>query len=110
MSGWTASQDALRVLAPSEESAGFVYAWLASPYGRLLFERLSAGSVVVHVDRFHLGALPLPWLCSDDRNAISGPVLASSSLRTSAWDREQRALKRLAELIYEHSSSLQKFV
>lgn len=99
MNGWTASEHALRIISENPENAAYLYAWLASPFGRLLFWRLSSGSVIVHIDRFQLVDLPIPWLPEADRKVVSDLAQRANELRSSAWSRERAALKRFAGLI-----------
>lgn len=106
MAGWTANQHALRIVSPDPTIAAYIYAWLASDYGHMLLSRERYGSVIQELDRFQLAHLPLPWLSESDRELIAEPVLAANALRTSAWNREQKALKRLAELVTGTSSAI----
>lgn len=95
MHGWASSEDTLRIIAATENDAGFLYAWLASVYGQVLVSRLTCGSVIVHIDRFMLGEIPVPILPDDKRNAIATLVLDANCLRDEAWTLEQDALKML---------------
>lgn len=99
MNSWAASQDALRVEGITDESAGYLYAWLSSVYGQTLLLRYQYGSVITHLDRNMLGAVPVPVLPKAKRKAIATLVLDANCLRDEAWGLEQSALKMLREEI-----------
>lgn len=99
MDGWGASQDALRVEGADDNWAGFIFAWLASAYGQTLVLRNQYGSVITHLDREMLGAVPVPVLPSVKRKAIGNLVLDANRLRDEAWQLEQTALNSLAREI-----------
>lgn len=85
MRGWAASQDALRIQGIDDYSAGYIYAWLASSYGQALVLRHQYGSVITHLDREMLAAVPVPLLTKIQRNAIAELVLKANDLRNEAW-------------------------
>ncbi len=97
MQGWAASEHAIRLIAPDEQMAGYIYAWLASDYGRALITRYSYGSVILEIDRFMVANLPVPVLPESERTNIANLVLVANRLRNEAWQMEQEALKLLAE-------------
>jgi type I restriction enzyme S subunit len=99
MEGWAASQDALRIEGVDKNAVGFIYAWLASEYGQALVLRHQYGSVITHLDREMLSAIPLPILKSIERNAIAALVLDANRLRDEAWNLEQTALAQLQKEI-----------
>lgn len=99
MSGWAASQDAIRVEGVTDELTGYIFAWLASAYGQTLLLRYQYGSVITHLDRDMLGAVPVPILPDAKRKAIATLVLDANHLRDEAWNLEQNALKMLREEI-----------
>lgn len=99
MSGWGASQDALRVEGVSDEWAGYVFAWLSSSFGQSLLLRHQYGSVITHLDREMLGMVPVPILPDAKRKAIATLVLDANRLRDEAWALEQGALKSLRQEI-----------
>lgn len=99
MAAWAASQDALRIVAAPAMHPGFLYAWLASPYGQLLVNRYAYGSVIVHIDREMLAAVPVPVLPNRQMQDVGDKVLAANSLRHEAWEREMKAIRDLERLI-----------
>lgn len=99
MKGWAASQDALRVFALDDVNAGFIYAWLSSDYGQCLVKRHSYGSVILHIDVSMLSSVMIPNATMATREEISDKVLAANALRNTAWEDEQKAIRKIEELI-----------
>lgn len=95
MNGWAANQHALRIIAADDQQSGYLYAWLASAYGQALIARYSYGSVILELDRFMVGQIPVPILPDSERKAIAALVLAANRLRDEAWQLERGALKLL---------------
>lgn len=95
MHGWANSEHTIRAIAQDDETAGYLYAWLASDFGQMLITRYSYGSVIVEIDRFMVGEIPVPILPGAERTAIAKLVLEANRLRDEAWRLEQDALKML---------------
>lgn len=95
MHGWASSEHTIRAIPSNEKYAGYLYAWLSSAYGQALIARYSYGSVIVEIDRFMVGEIPVPMLSDAKCNAISTLVLDANRLRDEAWTLEQDALKML---------------
>ncbi|MFM0181776.1 hypothetical protein PQR52_25135 [Paraburkholderia aspalathi] len=106
MNGWAANQHALRITAVDSETAGYLYAWLSTPYGQALLSRYSYGSVIVEIDRFMAGEIPVPVLPADERKHIGRLVLAANRLRDEAWRMEQTALAALRKEISGDAASV----
>lgn len=102
MKGWTASEDATRVLSAESMDPGYLYAWLASDYGRQLIARHSYGSVVLHVDLDMLSSVPVPVPSAETREAIGAKVREANAVRDEAWRRERAAIAQLEGLIAKH--------
>lgn len=99
MDGWTASEDALRIVPIDDIAAGYLYAWLASDYGYVLIRRETYGSVVVHIDREMLAAVPVPFPALEVRKEIAALVLRANQLRNEAWIKERKAIAQVEGLI-----------
>lgn len=97
MHGWANSEHTIRAIAADDETAGYLYAWLASDYGQALIGRYSYGSVIVEIDRFMVGEFVIPILPDAERKAIAALVLDANRLRDEAWTLEQGALKMLRD-------------
>ncbi len=99
MSGWGASQDALRITSDSDEDLAYLYAWLSSEMGQVLIKRMTYGSVVVHIDKDMLSSLPVPVIDAAKRKKIASLVLDANALRDSAWKLEQSAIADIGQHI-----------
>jgi len=99
MEGWTANQHATRLVAGSEVSAGYLYAWLSSDYGQRLLKRYSYGSVILEVDREMIGSVPIPLPPKAVRDKIGDLVHRANELRDQAWRIERDAIQELENLI-----------
>ncbi len=99
MSGWAGSEHATRLIAVDPEHAGYLYAWLASDYGRRLIQRYAYGSVILEIDKEMIGSLPIPNLSARDRASIAELVLAANRLRDEAWEKELIAKAEIEDLI-----------
>lgn len=99
MEEWTANQHATRVIATSDEEAGFLYTWLDSEFGGILLRRHSYGSVILEIDKDMLASIPIPMLLQPQRAEIGKLVLQANALRDEAWKKEQEAITRITRLI-----------
>ena len=99
MDGWAANQHSLRVIATEGENAGYIYTWLASDYGQALITRHSYGSVILEIDRWMLGQVPIPMAAEEVRKEIGGLVLHANNLRDEAWRLERHAIHEMEEAI-----------
>ncbi|WP_309387865.1 restriction endonuclease subunit S [Cerasicoccus frondis] len=99
MDTWTASEDAIRILANNKEQAGYLYAYLASDYGQHLIKRLSYGSVVVHIDKDMLGNVLVPVANTEDEAEIGSLVLKANTLRDQAWQLERECISGIENKI-----------
>jgi type I restriction enzyme S subunit len=106
MNGWTASQDAHRIIGVDAETAGYIYAWLASDYGSTLLKRQTYGSVILHIDLDQLANLAVPLASSTVRAEIGNLVLQANALRTVAWEAERNAIIRLEKLISDGQNKI----
>ena len=92
MAEWTASQDATRILG---RDPGYLYAWLASDYGRALVTRHTYGSVIQHIDLDQLASVPVPLPPPEVRREVGERVLQANALRDHAWTLEQDAIAEI---------------
>jgi type I restriction enzyme S subunit len=99
MDGWANSEHTIRAIATDDLQAGYLYAWLTSPYGQALISRYSYGSVIVEIDRFMVGQIPVPILPNAKCKAIAALVLDANRLRDEAWQLERGALHLLSSEI-----------
>jgi len=62
MEGWALSQHIIRISAPTQDTAGYVAAFLRCPYGQSQLQSLTYGSVVQHIEPEHLSNVFIPDL------------------------------------------------
>lgn len=99
MIGWTVSEDAHRVVAFDGVEPEFLYAWLASDYGRALIQRHTYGSVILHIDLEQLASVPVPVVPEADAARIGGLVREANRQRDVAWHLEQDAIRAIEALV-----------
>ena len=99
MTGWTANQHSIRIIAASDSMAGYLYAWLASGYGQALILRQSYGSVIQHIDLDQLSSVPIPFPKKKMRDDVGNLVLSANNLRDEAWRVERKTIEKIESLI-----------
>lgn len=105
MDGWANSEHTIRVVPQNPIAAGYLYAWLASEYGQAIVGRYTYGSVIVEIDRFMVGEIPVPLLSQAKTEKIANLVLEANRLRDEAWKLEQDALALLRRHVSMHDSA-----
>lgn len=104
MEKWTANQHSLRCIAASDMNPGYLYAWLASEYGKKLITRFSYGSVILEIDKEMLGSVPVPLADESTRKEIGDLVLKANDIRNEAWEKERTAITQLEQVVERGSS------
>lgn len=87
-----ASEDVIRLLPNDILKAGYVYAFLASKYGKKLIQRYIFGSVIQHVEPPHLKLIPVPVIDDVTMNDIHNKVMIYSSSMGKAIEKESKAI------------------
>jgi len=87
-----AAQDVMRVI-PDEMKVdgGYLNAWLASEYGRVLVVRCRYGSVVDRVSPQHVGSVLIPLASAKEQRAIGDKVREAYAKRVEAIRLEDEA-------------------
>lgn len=98
--GFAISDNIIKVV-PSDNSEGYIYAFLFSDIGALLINRMISGSVVDVIEPSDLIKLPIPILNSQTQISINNIVLMANELRYQAYLKEQEALDLMNEIIYK---------
>lgn len=106
MEGWTANQHAIRCIAASEMDPGYLYAWLASEYGKKLITRHSYGSVILEIDKDMLASVPVPLADEPTRKEVGDLVLKANQLRNEAWEKERTAITQLEQTVEQGVTSI----
>lgn len=99
---WTANQHIIRVVPANDDIAGYLSAFLSTPYGHTLITRFTYGSVVDEIDDSHVSKIKIPLLKNKKiQNDINTLVLNANEKRNKAYLLEQEALSILEkEVIY----------
>lgn len=87
-----ASEDVIRLLPNDILRAGYVYAFLASKYGKLLIQRYIFGSVIQHVEPPHLKLIPVPIIDKKTMDDIHDKIMIYSSAMGKAIEFERKAI------------------
>lgn len=93
LEGATVSQDVMRIIPdPAKAYPGFIYAFLASPYGQIQIHQRGYGSVIPRLRdfQFHDIAIRLP---KDRGEAIHKKVVQAFDSRADAKAKEDSAIK-----------------
>ena len=94
-----ASEDVIRLLPNDILRAGYVYAFLASKYGKLLIQRYIFGSVFQHVEPPHLKLIPVPIIDQKTMDDIHDKIMLYSSAMGKAIEFEQKAIHMVEQEI-----------
>ena len=98
--GWFISSNLIKIVPISEEVAGFLYCFLASPYGQTLIKRQIYGAVVDIIEPIHVESIMVPFLRDEKiQREINDTVLEANRKRTEAYNLEQEALRVLDEKV-----------
>ena len=98
--GWIASEHVLRIIPAEASVAGFLYAWVSSPYCYPLIVRNSYGAVVDEIDDAQLAGVAIPLLRDEAvQQCINDLVLEANALRYQAYLKEHEAIGRVEELL-----------
>lgn len=94
-----ASEHVIRITPNDILRAGYVYAFLASKYGKLLIQRYIFGSVIQHVEPPHLKLIPVPIVDKEIMDNIHDKVMAYSSAMGKAIENERNAIRMVEQEI-----------
>ncbi|WOZ80343.1 restriction endonuclease subunit S [Segatella hominis] len=94
-----ASEDVIRITPNDILRAGYVYAFLASKYGKKLIQRYIFGSVIQHVEPPHLKLIPVPIIDKKVMDDIHDKVMVYSSAMGKAIEYERKAITMVEQEI-----------
>lgn len=98
--GWVANEHCLRIKPANESVAGYIYAWLDSPYAKPLIIRNTYGAVVDEIDDNQLSTVAIPLLKNKQvQQKINDLVLEANELRYQAYLKEQEAINQMNKII-----------
>jgi type I restriction enzyme S subunit len=82
---------------------GYIYAFLASNYGKELIKRFSYGSVVDEVDDNQLASVEFPLVDRHIQDEIGDLILEANRKWTDAYKLEKSAITNVENLIEQNS-------
>lgn len=94
-----ASEDVIRITPNDILRAGYVYAFLASKYGKKLIQRYIFGSVIQYVEPPHLKLIPVPIIDKKVMDDIHDKVMVYSSAMGKAIEYERKAITMVEQEI-----------
>lgn len=94
-----ASEHVVRITPNDILRAGYVYAFLASKYGKKLIQRYIFGSVIQHVEPPHLKLIPVPIIDKKVMDDIHDKVMVYSSAMGKAIKYERKAITMVEQEI-----------
>lgn len=98
--GWAVSQNIIKVIANSNDLAGYLFCFLNSEYGQVLIKREIYGSVVDMIDDKNVDGIHIPLLRNEKKQReINDLVLKANELRYEAHLKEQEAIMKMDEII-----------
>lgn len=97
--GWCASEHIMRIV-PDEEMCrpGFIYSFLASPFGQVQISQRIHGSVIPQIRDFEFGSIAIR-IPKDNGEAVHDTVVRAFDLRADARASEDRAISLFEEAI-----------
>ena len=100
--GWSASQHVIRIIPSKAINPGYLYAYLASDYGRELIRRYSYGSVVDEVTDDQVSNIPIPLPDRKVMDKVGNPVLEANKKRDAAYNIEKDTIQMVENMIDEN--------
>ena len=98
---WTLNQHVMRIKPATESMAGYIFAWLDSPYAKPLILRNTYGAVVDEIDDNQLSTVAIPLLKNKAvQQRINNLVLEANELRYQAYLKEQKAINKMNEILH----------
>ncbi|MFA5105336.1 MAG: restriction endonuclease subunit S [Candidatus Micrarchaeia archaeon] len=102
LDGCTATEHIIRVVPSDAINPGYLYAFLASDYGRQLILRQKYGSVVDEMDNKQVASIPIPIPNRKIMDEIGNLVLEANDKLSEAYYLEKEAIGRVEELIVKN--------
>lgn len=97
MQGYACSQHVMRVVPQDRIPAGYLYTFLASPFGIPIIKGGIYGTSVRHIEPAHIADLPVPRLGDDVEQRIDALVSEATQLRQRFEDGVRNATHDLFE-------------
>lgn len=99
------TEDAIRVVAPNEEIAGYLFACLSSEYGRRQLKARAFGSSIPHLDVRMIGGAVVPRLDDTLVRALGARAFRIAEARSQAVRKERDARSLVERWIVEQGAA-----
>ena len=99
--GGTVTHDAIRLFSRNEETAGYLFACLASEYGRRQLKARAFGSSIPHLDEARVAEVVLPRLADRQMKELGLRAFAVRTARHDAVTKEREARSLVERWIAE---------
>lgn len=99
LTGFSCTNNMVRVFPHDPEDAGYLYSVLSSEHGIRLLKREAAGSSIPHLDESRVRSLQIPWPEVEIRKEISSVMHRARSNWDIADAQEDKALQLLSNAI-----------
>ena len=99
--GGTVTHDAIRLICRNEETAGYLFACLASEYGRRQLKARAFGSSIPHLDEERVAGVVLPRLADGQMKDLGLRAFAVRTARHAAVTKEREARSLVERWIAE---------
>ncbi len=97
---WVGTHDLIRIIPKDDSIVGYLYCFLNSDYGQIILNSFVYGSVVDHIEAFHVKSIEMPLLKNEEKQKeINNLVLQANKLRYQAYLKEQEAIKKMETII-----------
>jgi len=105
--GWAVSQNIIKIIACSNELAGYLFCFLNSDYGQILIKRETYGSVVDMIDDKNVNRIHIPLLKRESKQKeINELILEANHLRYKAHLKEQEAINIMEDIIENRTGNM----
>ncbi|WP_296143385.1 restriction endonuclease subunit S [uncultured Flavobacterium sp.] len=99
-SGWTVSQNVIKIVPLTDDIAGYLYCFLSSDYGQVLIKRETYGSVVDMIDNKNVNGIHIPLLKNEKKQKeINDLVLKANKIRYQAFLKEEKATGKMQAIL-----------
>ena len=92
------SDDLLRIVSHAEEMRGYLYLFLRTRFGRAMMQANQYGTVIKHLETFHLAEMPVPIVdgLADWAHSQTEEIFVK---RTDAYELDTKARDRLGDAL-----------
>ena len=97
MDGYAVTQHVMRVVPNGVVPSGYLYAFLASRYGKAMVKEGTYGAVIQHIEPHHIKNMAIPVLADSLMQRIDQLILRTANLRIEASNSIDRAREKFVD-------------